>query len=153
MSTLLCLDSTTPAAIPAVAPAVLIYADGKFAWTEQQIALFPKAARRRISVLNQPRLAAVLDVERGDATPADAAGFIKARGQDACIYCSRDTLTQVLAETRGLDYRVWLATLDGTLPTALDGAPAGVTLAAVQFWNVPGRYDLSIVYDTAWLTA
>lgn len=51
----------------------------------------------------------------------------------------------------GLDYRVWLATLDGSLPTELTDAPAGVTLAAVQFWNVPGHYDQSIVYDTAWM--
>ena len=147
---MICYDSTRPWLIPAAAAeAVLMYADGEFEWKPQDKARFPHARYRSISVLNNPKIAAVLDVEKGDATPADAPGFIRARPGDAAIYCNRATLPAVQAACHGLDYRVWLATLDGTRPTAITG---GGTLAAVQYFGgLHTPYDLSVVYDEAWM--
>lgn len=144
-----CYDSTRPNLIPASAPAVLIYADGAFKWTHEDKARFPHARHRAISVLNKPSVAAVLDVELGDATPEDAPGFIKARFGDACIYCNRSTLPAVQRACAGLDYRVWLATLDGSKPTSIRG---GGKLAAVQYQGgQKAHFDLSVVYDVSWL--
>ena len=152
---MLCYDSDRPGLIPPEAAAILIYGDGDTKWTPAEIARFPHARRRTISVLNNPKIAAVLDVELGDAAPADAPGFLAYRrehyGDDGAIYCNRATLPKVQAELALLhgDYRIWLATLDGTKPTGITG---GGRLVAVQFERDPeDRYDVSVIYDTAWL--
>lgn len=144
-----CYDSTRPDLIPASAPAVLIYADGLFKWSHADKARFPHARHRAISVLNNPSIAAVLDVELGDATPQDAPEFIKKRGGDACIYCNRATLPAVQKACAGLDYRVWLATLDGSKPTSIRG---GGKLVAVQYQGgQQAHFDVSVVYEPDWL--
>lgn len=98
----------------------------------------------------------VLDVETGDATPAGAVIWTRAKlalkpAYPPVIYCNRATLTPLFnamaaAGLRvGHDFRLWIATLDGRTK----GVPDMTGVTAVQWLNKPG-YDESVVYDDAW---
>ena len=147
-------DSTRPTLIPGDAAAVLPYADGKYAWPLADIARFPRARRRYITVLGNPMTASICDVERFDVPPEHAPTFIRHRrilfpGTLPTIYCNRVTLPAVQEHCRGLEYRVWLATLDGSIPQHITG---GGQLCAVQFRGGPDDdYDVTEVIDPAWL--
>lgn len=146
-------DSTRPSLIPAEAGVILYYADGKYEWTSEDLARFPKARRRAITVEADPA-ANILDVESGDARPSDVPAFLRAwrhlhpEGECGTVYCSRSTLIAVQAICTVLCYNVWLATLDGSKPRSIDG---GGTLVAVQFaGGNMAEYDLSVVWDRSW---
>ena len=154
MSYRLAYDGTRPELIPAHAEGIMYYADGDFAWTKEDLARFPKARRRAITVLNNPH-ANIADVEKGNMVPSDCPGFLAAwrhehaRGLPGTIYCSRDTLAEVQAVCHGLEYSVWLATLDGTIPTSIKG---GGTLVAVQYeGGLTAEYDVSALLNDTWL--
>lgn len=100
-----------------------------------------------------------LDVENGDATPAGAAVWVKAKlaskpAYPPVVYCNRSTLTPVFNAMAAAklvvvrDFRLWIATLDGKTKTVPD--MTGVT--AVQWLNKPA-YDESAVYDDTWKAA
>jgi hypothetical protein len=140
-------DSTAAADIPADAPIVAGYdptgnaaLDAGIAWSDSDFARFPSARHVHIA-----RFAFqdgdVLDVEIGDATPAEAPGWIRKRQaaglEVPTIYCNRSTLGAVEAACLGLAHDVWLATLDGAIPAGF---------AAVQYAGSDrsgGHYDLS----------
>lgn len=151
---LIAYDSAQPRLIPAAAAAILPYADGKFAWPLAQIARFPHARRRYITVLGNARIASIGDVENGNISPAGAPDFIDDRraffpGPRPTIYCNRATLPDVQSHCQGREYNVWLATLDGTVPTSITG---GGHLVAVQYKGGPtAPYDETEVLDPAWL--
>jgi hypothetical protein len=155
-------DSTRPQLIPATADAIFPYADGAYAWTKADLDRFPRSRRRFITVTGDVTAAMICDVEHGDV-PADLTGpevlqakaitartFITGRAalrRDAVIYCSRDTLTAVQAHCAGLEYRVGLATLDGSKPRCYSGAAQ----VGVQFLDT-GHYDVWELFgDTSWL--
>jgi hypothetical protein len=152
--TLHAYDSAHPEHIPAAAAAILPYADGRYRWPLEQVARFPDARRRYITVAGNAAIASVADVEAGDLAPGEAPAFIRARRilfprTRPTIYCNRSTLPLVQEACAGLDYNVWLATLDGDKPTAITG---GGRLVAVQFEGGPDAgYDVSVVYDEHWL--
>lgn len=151
-------DSTQPYQIPQGARVVAPYRNGLYAWSAAQLDYHAAAAKAFIDVLaaDAPGCA-VLDVERYDARPQDAPGWLRQKpAGSGCIYCSSDTLPAVTAQCAGLAYFIWLATLDGTV--CLTGAdldlPPGVTLAAVQGWpqallGFPA--DLSVILSADWL--
>jgi len=154
-------DSTTAADIPHHGlDLVAGYANGAFAWSDADWQRFPGQGHVYIDVNgSDPHGAGVLDVENGDATPAGAVEWVKARlalkpAYPPVIYCNRATLTPLFnaMDAAGLQvvkhFRLWVATLDGTktLPdmtgvTAVQWAGEGLT---------GGHYDESIVYDDAW---
>jgi hypothetical protein len=133
------------------------YINGRYAWT----AAHPEV---EIDVDGSQPTADVLDVETGDATPAAAVAWIRARkvklGNGAypgIIYCNRSTLTPLFDAMEAVgygivrDFRLWIATLDGTEKVA---DMTGVV--AVQAWGagsiVAGWHniDVSIVYENTW---
>jgi hypothetical protein len=107
-------DSVTVGEIPTDAGAVALYIDGNFdnwpKWTR-------KTNRLSIAVHAQDN-AAALDIERGDATPAQAPAWVRrqlARGQwRPVVYAARDNIPAVLAELQaaGIErnvVRIWSA--------------------------------------------
>jgi hypothetical protein len=154
-------DSTRPQLIPATADAIFPYADGAYAWSKADLDRFPGSRRRFITVTGDAHAAMICDVEHGDV-PADlteaevmqakaltARTFVARRrglDRDAVIYCNRDTLTAVQAACAGLEYRVGLATLDGSKPRCYSGAAQ----VGVQYLDT-GHYDVWELFDTSWL--
>jgi hypothetical protein len=148
-------DSTTPEAIPPNAEIVAGYVDGSFAWPASAWARFPHAQHVMISVTADHSRGDCLDVENGDATPAQAPGWIRARhvagATNVTIYCNRSTLPAVERACAGLSYYKWIATLDGTL--FIPGFPALAGPAAVQFAgaSLAGvNVDVSLVWEDNW---
>lgn len=86
-----------------------------------------------IDVLNAaPTSCSWLDVETGDATPADVPGWLDHRNRpgDQGIYCSIENVAAVNSYANGRPFNLWVATLDGN-PFPIVPSITG-TLAAVQ---------------------
>jgi hypothetical protein len=81
---------------------VIAYANGRYAWPEAQISRFKWAGKRihKYDVNGSAVQAAdVLDVERYDATPESAPGWVAERWathSTAAIYCSRNVVPDVV---------------------------------------------------------
>jgi hypothetical protein len=153
-------DSTSAADIPADTPMVAGYVDGRYAWSAADWQRFPHAVRVGIAVHAWTNQGDVLDVEQGDATPAQAPGWVGARRAAGAvrptIYCNRGNVGAVAdaLHAAGVDpahCAIWLATLDGTV---VDGVTAhGYEIAACQSRGAAqtgGHYDESIVFDDVW---
>ena len=93
----------------------------KYIWSAADWAKFPDAYHIRINVTGDPDRGNALDVENGDATPADVTPWINSRGASSAgpllVYCNRSNLTACMAARKAAKYPawLWLATLDGTL--------------------------------------
>lgn len=139
-------DSVNPAAIPAGAQMVAGDINGDFAWPASAWKRFPNATTVRIDVIgDMPLHAGILDVERGDVTPAQAPKWIDARiaaGFVATVYCNRSTWPAVRAACKGLKVSYWIAEWTH-VPHMIAGA------VAVQ-WTNGAAFDTSAVYDDAW---
>jgi hypothetical protein len=139
-------DSTRPELIPAGAHACL-YFDGRYAATKQEAKRF--AAVRWITVVGNYRDCGVADYEAGNAVYSKA-GALRAWVQGrmnmhtrARVYCDRANLPKVRAHLEGLDYLVWLATLDGD-KLSKNYTPG---LWGVQFaGGETAPYDTSVLY-------
>ncbi len=111
---------------------------------------------------SDPLSAHWLDIETGDAAPADFPRWNMQRHLGCQVwggfYCNRDTLPKVLEilpETMHAD--LWLATLDGTADPRdipeVHSLPAHVTLVAIQAFpeTMAGFHaDVSVVVDRAY---
>jgi hypothetical protein len=139
-------DTVTPANIPANAGMVAGYLNGKYAWMPSDWARFPNAVRVGISVRAYYQVGHVLDVETGDATPAESVGWVLARraaGADPSVYCDRSTWPRVrsaFAARNVAEPHYWIATATGR-PEVPTGA-----VAAQYAQNVAG-VDMSVVAD------
>lgn len=135
-------DSTEPDTIPTAFTlrpnGAIAYVDGRYAWTPEQLARFPRY--EAISVTGDPaamRVARWVDVERFDATPAEVPACWDARRAydftDFGVYADRSTVPDILDATHGAEPLWWIATLDGQpwTPIAL----------AADIWN---RYRVMI---------
>jgi hypothetical protein len=126
------------------------YDNGRYAWTTAEWNLFPHAVKVHISISASANTGDVLDVEQGDATPAQAKAWIEMRKRAGLwrptIYCSRSVIPAVRQATGNLvlgqDYDIWAADYTGQ-PHQVTGC------AATQYINTPG-YDASIVHDDGW---
>jgi len=138
------------------------YVNGNFIATEEDFARFPGIPHVHIDVLGTaPERAGVLDFEEGNPSTAEDCVIWAKRRRAAfphryapVIYCDRSHLTPLFnaMKTAGLhierDFRLWIATLDGT--KTVDDM-TGVT--AVQFAGADmtgGHFDESIVHDPEW---
>lgn len=113
-------DAVTVSNIPSSAPAVAGYTSGLFPTWPTLLKLFPRARKLAIAV-NAAHDADVLDVEQGDATPAQAPAWIKRQhavhktSGIPIIYCSVSVVATVahLCSSAGLkhgvDYLIWSA--------------------------------------------
>jgi hypothetical protein len=105
------------------------YMTGTYKWTQANWNLFPNAIHVRISTQARYLVGTVLDVEPGDATPAQSVDWVLAmragqgmpdganRGPcDPTLYCNRSTLVQVKAEFARRNVSLphfWVATGSG----------------------------------------
>lgn len=139
-------DSVDPAAIPASATMVAGYADGRYANLGEMRTRFPRATVVSIAVRWTTR-SQVLDVETGDATPAEAVQWCTQtmadkNNHELTVYCNTDTWPTVRAafRTAGVTEPQYLvAQYDGnaTIPAGAIGK---------QYENTPG-WDRSVVAD------
>lgn len=138
-------DSVNPARIPRDAEMVAGYVNGIYAWKDTDWALFPHAVHVGIAVRASYNGGEVLDVERGDAAPAEAPGWVLMRreaGIDPTIYCSESLWTTVAREFNNQGVvapHYWIAHYDGS-----PDIPIGAV--AKQYSNTPG-WDVSSVAD------
>lgn len=138
-------DSVNPSRIPRDAEIVAGYVNGPYAWSDTDWALFPNAVHVGIAVRASYNGGQVLDVEKGDATPVQAPGWVKMRreaGIDPTIYCSSSWWSTIgrAFDAAGVPApHYWIAHYDLN-PTV----PAGAV--AKQYANTSG-YDLSSVHD------
>lgn len=132
-------------------PYVAGYISGRYAWSQADWDLFPKANKIRIATNASVTDGDVLDVEQGDALPSQCEAWItkrKAAGlHRPTIYCSLSAVPAVRQGTGkwilGKDYDLWVALYDGSLSNPVSGAVAK-QYASGQNW------DSNIVYDTNW---
>jgi len=120
----------------------------RYAWSAAEWARFPRAVKVRIAIFASVNDGHVLDVEPGDATPAQAPGWVVMRrkaGVDPSVYCNASTWPTVRAEFRRRGIRephYWIAKYDNVARL-----PAGAV--AKQYADPPthgrGHFDLSVV--------
>jgi nucleoid-associated protein YgaU len=136
-------DAVTAHQVPADATLIAGYVNGRYANMVAMRARFPHALLVGISVSAHADAGTVLDVERGDATPAEAPGWVTMRrhaGVDPTVYCSASVLAEVVAAFRHAGVaqpHYWIAKWDGS-----SVIPPGAV--AKQFHNYPA-YDISSV--------
>lgn len=152
-------DSVDPAEIPANAQAVAGYVNGRWPTFPDLARKFPDAHRLSIAVTAEAG-ADCLDIEAGDASPAQAPSWVrrqKSRGiRKPVVYCSLSdahTVVGVLSASgikRG-DYRLWTAhyTYRPHLCSPSCGLHMTTRADATQFTNrALGRnLDASLVSD------
>lgn len=127
------------------------YANGAYAWSAAEWALFPAAEHVTISVTASADEGDVLDVEKGDATPAQTEAWIamrKAAGlYRPTVYCDLATVPAVRTGTGkyvlGTDYDLWVADYDGSTASTYAGC-------AAKQYATTSTCDISAVYDDAW---
>lgn len=138
-------DSIDVAGIPADATMVAGYVDGHWPTMAALAERFPHAVRVGIAVFASTNDGHVLDVETGDAAPADAPGWVRRRraaGVDPTVYCNASTWPAVhtaFAAAGDAEPHYWIALYDGA-PSIPTGA------IAKQYRNTPS-YDISVVAD------
>lgn len=138
-------DSTQPQLIPAGTHACL-YGDGEYAATGFDTRRF--AAVRWITVDGSPGCG-IADYEQGNPVFDNAGAlrtYVERRtggGHRARVYSDLSNLPAVRDQLKGLDYLVWLSTLDGN-KLSKDWTPG---LWGVQFAGGPtADYDTSVLY-------
>jgi hypothetical protein len=133
------------------------YINGAYAWTQADWDLFPHANQVQITVTADADAGDVLDVEAGNATPGQTAGWIEKRKASGyyrpSIYCSLSAVPAVRQGTGayilGRDYDIWVADWTGSPhEVTAPGAPSA-TCSATQYEST-ANYDVSIVYDEGW---
>lgn len=140
-------DAVTPGNIPSSATMVAGYADGLYANMGAMAARFPHAIRVSIAVRWTTR-AQVLDVESGDATPAQAVQWCTQTmadksNKELTVYCGMDAWASVRAAFRSAgvtEPNYWVAAYDGNATV-----PAGAV--AKQYLGDYNGYDKSVVAD------
>lgn len=142
--------------IPADAFAVGGYVNGvitRYVWTHATWARFPRSYHIRINVTGDPTRGNALDVERGDATPANVQPWIEHHGGEPddplLVYCNRSNLDACVAARNaahaatGIYAWIWEATLDGTISersmtqSLQTRLPSGVAVTDVSFITNP----------------
>lgn len=110
-------DAVTVSNIPSGARAVAGYVNGAFTTFPKLKVLFPHARRLSIAV-NSSADADILDIERGDATIADAVGWYRRKSTNRGFYIGAAEANQLInalaaASIHRDDYLLWTAHWDG----------------------------------------
>ncbi len=152
------LDSITPEDIPTGAADIVgLYVNGAYKCDPTQATRLAKGGAEIawISVDTTSDEGDVLDIENGDATPESAPDWFDARQKagagEITLYVNRSNLAAVKAAMGTRDYRLWVATLDGT--TAIPGYKELAGPAAVQCLSagmIGVNVDGSLVFDDTW---
>jgi len=128
---------------------VAYYIDGAYAWTHDEIALFPYNTHVTITVLGNP--ADVADCETGDMSPVSAANWVqrqrKAGYLRPTIYRDLSGMPDIREATGrlvlGQDWDAWVADYDNDQSSVYPGS------AAKQYRSVDD-YDISAIFDDSW---
>jgi hypothetical protein len=164
-------DSVTAGAIPADAEMVAGYIDGHYRWSDQDWARFPHAVKVRIAVHASTNDGHVLDIESGDATPAQGPGWVLMRrraGADPSVYCSLAVWDQVRGAFRAAGVRepyYWIAAYPGNGANLYPGSVAhqyanqgphgenvDVSVVAEHWPGVDGEEDMALSQeDKNWI--
>lgn len=147
-------DAVTARNIPTTAAMVAGYIDKikLEPWSAADWARFPTAVKVKIVKKAGTNDGHVLDVEPGDATPAEAPGWVRMRraaGAVPTVYCNTSTWPSVRAAFRSAQVAepyYWLARYDGKPDWDTGWSAAGV-VAKQYAGNVPPGVDLSSVAD------
>ena len=138
-------DGVDATRLPTSAQLVAGYVDGLYAWSAANWARFPNSVKVRVAVFSQTNDGQVLDVEPGNATPAQSVDWVLMRrraGVDPTVYMNTSTWPTVRGsfQARGVaEPHYWVAQYDG-----IASIPAGAV--AKQYYNNNDLgYDLSIV--------
>ena len=143
-------DLVNAGAIPTSAVLVAGYVDGRYRWSAADWARFPNATHVPIAVFPSTNAGVVLDVETGDATPAQAPGWVKMRraaGVDPTVYCNTGVWPAVraaFAAARIVEPHYWVAAYPGNGPNLYPGSVAHQYADPV---TSGGNFDLSVVAD------
>lgn len=137
-------DSVTVADLPPGLPMYAGYANGRYANMNALEKRFPNAVLLSISVTASADIGDVLDVESGDATPAQAPGWVTMRrkaGVNPIVYCSTSVWPSVEAAFVAADVTIpmfWVA--------AYPGGGATIPLGAIGHqWIDHGGWDESVM--------
>jgi hypothetical protein len=140
-------DGVDASRLPTDAQLVAGYVDGAFAWSAADWARFPHSVKVRIACFATTNDGEVLDVEPGNATPAESVDWVLMRrkaGADPTVYMNTSTWPTVRAafQARGVaEPHYWVAQYDGVA-----SIPAGA-FGKQYFNNNQAGYDLSVVAD------
>ena len=139
-------DAVDPADIPAGGDLVAGYLDGPLSkWPDAAWGKFAGKIRVGIAVFASTNDGHVLDIENGDATPAEAPGWVlrrRAAGADPSVYCGMSAWGEVRAAFQSGNIpepHYWIAD-----PTGQPHIPPG---AVACQWGFKGSYDVSSVMD------
>lgn len=139
-------DSVTVADLPAGFDLYGAYDDGTYKNLATAQARFPGKTVVSITVFATDDFGDVLDVETGDATPADAPAWCQQRrasGADPTVYCSDGIWAQVKAAFTAANEPMphwWIAAYPGIGQQLYPGTVA-------HQWIDRGPYDESVVAD------
>ncbi len=147
-------DSTNPFDIPLDGlSAVAGYGDGGFAWSAAGWARFPASVVALSIVTSAASAGDILDVETGDATPANCPGwadrFRRPGRRLPSIYCNRATIGAVRQTMRSRPFDWWAATLDGQLHSSETAGAVAVQWKGEA--QTGGHYDESLIQDPGWI--
>jgi peptidoglycan hydrolase-like protein with peptidoglycan-binding domain len=128
---------------------VAYYIDGRYAWGQDEISLFPYNTHVTITVLGNP--ADVADCETGDMTPQSAAEWIVRQRHNGylrpTVYRSRSVMKDIREATgelvMGRDWDSWVADYDNNADPDYSGE------VAKQYRSLLD-HDVSAVYDDLW---
>lgn len=144
-------DGVDASRLPADAQLVGGYVDGLYAWSAADWARFPNSVKVRIACFRDTDDGEVLDVERGNATPAESVDWALMRrdaGVDPTVYCNQmdpDTgwpAVRAAFQARGVaEPHYWVAHYDGT-----ETIPPGA-IAKQHTNDERAGWDLSVVAD------
>ncbi|HEU5355959.1 MAG TPA: hypothetical protein VFU65_15910 [Actinocrinis sp.] len=140
-------DGVDASRLPTNAQLVGGYVDGLYAWSAADWARFPNSVKVRIAVFSSTNDGEVLDVEPGNATPAESVDWVLLRrraGVDPTVYMNTSTWPTVRSafSARGVaEPHYWIAQYDGVA-----SLPAGA-VAKQYYNNNQAGYDLSVVAD------
>ena len=143
-----CADSVTPANLPPGFDLYGGYDDGNYNNVNAIKAMYPNKTVIHFTVFASDNFGDILDVENGDATPAQAPGWVKMRRAAGhggpLVYCSEATWSQVRQafQSAGVpEPGYWIAGYPGSVGHAL--YPGSIA----HQWIDYGPYDESIVVD------
>jgi hypothetical protein len=139
-------DGVDASRLPTTAQMVAGYVDGLYRWSDADWARFPNSVKVRIAVFSTTNDGHVLDVEPGNATPAQSVDWVLMRrkaGVDPAVYMNTSTWPVVRSafQARGVtEPHYWVAQYDGVAVI-----PAG-TIAKQYVNDEANGWDLSAVF-------
>lgn len=140
-------DGIDASRLPVDAQLVAGYVDGLYVWSTADWARFPNAVKVRIAVFSQTNDGEVLDVEPGNATPAESVDWVLRRreaGVDPTVYMNTSTwptVREAFTARKVAEPHYWIAQYDGVAQL-----PAGA-IAKQHTNDETAGWDVSVVAD------